>query len=136
MPAKFPTPEWLQALHEKINTDEHYAKIASKWEGDLGLIFEPAGPLTEKLYYYLDLWHGKCRKVAVLPDGLGDLKPAFVATATYDNMVKILTGQLDPMGAMMTRKLHIEGNMVMLMRQIPTVLDFVRCCREVTSEIL
>jgi putative sterol carrier protein len=135
MPVKFPSPEWLKVLDEKLNTDERYAKIASKWEGDMCIVIDPAGPLTERLYYYLDLWHGKCRKVEVL-SGLEGLKPAFVLTATYDNIVKILTGQLDPMSAMMTRKLHVQGNMVMMMRNVPTVLDFVRCAREVVDEIL
>ncbi len=135
MPAKFPSPEWLQAVCEKLTTDERYAKIAAKWEADFILIFEPTGNLTEKLYYYLDLWHGKCRKVEVL-QGLEGIKPVFTATATYDNMVKILTGKLDPMGAMMTRKLQIHGNMAILMRNVPTVLDFVRCAREATSDIL
>ncbi len=135
MPVKFPSPEWLNSLDEKLNTDERYAKIASKWEGDMAIVIDPAGPLTERLYYYLDLWHGKCRKVAVL-SGLDGLKPAFILTATYDNIVKVLTGQLDPMAAMMTRKLHVQGNMVMMMRNVPTVLDFVRCAREVVDEIL
>jgi putative sterol carrier protein len=135
MSAKFPSPEWLTSLDQKLNTDEKYAKIAVKWEGDICIVIEPAGPVTQTLYYYLDLWHGTCRKVAVLP-GLTDPKPTFVLTATYDNILKILTGQLDPMGAMMTRKLQVHGNMAIMMRSIPTVLDFVRCAREVTSETL
>jgi len=135
MPIKFPSPEWLNALNEKLNTDERYAKIAAKWEGDLVLVFEPTGNLKEKLYYYLDPWHGKCRRVEVL-QGLEGLKPALVATATYDNMVRILTGKLDPMSAMMTRKLQIHGNMALVMRNIPTVLDLVRCARECVDEIL
>ena len=135
MPVKFPSAEWLKVLDEKLNTDERYTKIAAKWEGDMCIIIEPAGPLTETLYYYLDLWHGKCRKVEVLP-GLEGIKPAFVLRATYDNIVKILTGHLDPMTAMMTRKLQVQGKMAMMMRNVPTVLDFVRCAKEVVDEIL
>jgi putative sterol carrier protein len=135
MPVKFPSAEWLNVLQEKLNTDEHYARIASKWEGDMCIVIEPAGPLTEKLYYYLDLWHGTCRKVAIL-SGLQGLQPTFVLTATYDNIVKILTGKLDPMTAMMTRKLQVHGNMAIMMRNVPTVLDFVRCARETVDEIL
>jgi hypothetical protein len=29
--------------------------------------------------------------------------------------------------------LGVYGNMAVLMRSVPTVLDFVRCCREVTD---
>ena len=56
--------------------------------------------------------------------------------ATYDNIARIITKQLDPMTAMMTRKLQVHGSMAMMMRNVPTVLDFVRCCNEITGEVL
>jgi hypothetical protein len=34
---------------------------------------------------------------------------------------------------MLTRKLKVQGNMAVMMRSVPTVLDFVRCAREVTE---
>ncbi len=135
MPPKFPSPEWVSALGDKLNSDEHYARIAGKWEGDMLIVVEPAGALKEQLFYYFDLWHGTCRKAAVLA-GREGLEPAFVLTATYDNIVKIVTKQLDPMTAMMTRKLQVHGPMIMMMRNVPTVLDFVRCCNEITDEVM
>ena len=135
MHAKFPSPEWVSELEQKLNSDEHYAKTAIKWEGDILIIVEPTGTLTQRLYYYFDLWHGTSRKAAELPGPEG-LKPAFILTAAYDNIVKILTGQLNPMTAMLTRKLEMHGNMAVMMRNVPTVLDFVRCCTEITEEIL
>ncbi len=131
----FPSSEWLDTLNQKLNSDEHYARIAQKWEGDICIVIEPQGHLAQQMIFYLDLWHGTCRKVSILPS-LEGLKPAFTLIATYDNIVKILTGTLDPMTAMMTRKLQVHGSMALMMRNVPTVLDFVRCAREVTTEIL
>jgi putative sterol carrier protein len=37
------------------------------------------------------------------------------------------------MQAMLTRKLSVQGNMGLMMRNVPTVLDFVRCAQEVTE---
>ena len=133
--AKFITPEWVQALIDKLNSDEKYAHTARNWEGDFRFVIEPSGSLTEPLYFYVDLWHGKCRDGYFEKDDLGK-KPAFVLKATYDNMKRILTGNLDPMQAMMTRKLNVHGSMVLMMRNVPTVLDFVRCCREVTDSFV
>jgi putative sterol carrier protein len=135
MAAKFPSPEWLQNLFNKLNSDEHYAQIARNWEGDMCVVIEPSGPFSEQLIYYLDLWHGKCRKTEILQD-LTSIQPKFVLTATYDNISRIMKGELDAMTAMMTRKLHVKGNMAYMMRNVPTVLDFVRCAREITNEIL
>jgi len=135
MTAIFPSPEWLQALADKLNSDEKYARIAKNWEADLAFLIEPSGPLKEQVFYYLDLWHGKCRRAAVLTD-LSEVKPAFILRAPYENFARVLKGELDPMQAMMTRKLQVQGSMAYMMRNVPTVLDFVRCCREITTEIL
>ncbi len=132
MAGEFPSAEWLQSLMDKLNSDERYAQIARNWEGDMYFKIEPGGPLTETVTLYLDLWHGKCRRVEVVDDPSRH-QPAFTLTATYDDYLKVLTGKLDPMQAMLTRKLKVQGNMAYMMRNVPVVLDFVRCAREVTE---
>jgi putative sterol carrier protein len=127
--------DWLKSLEEKLNTDARYADIAKKWEGDIVVVITPEGNLKETMVFYLNLWHGKCRGVEILADPR-DRKAVFVLTASYENIKRILLGQLDPMQAMMTRKLQVQGNMAVMMRSVPTVLDFVRCAREVTREML
>jgi hypothetical protein len=32
--------------------------------------------------------------------------------------------------------LQVHGNMALMMRNVPTVLDFVRCAQEVTDEVI
>jgi putative sterol carrier protein len=132
MMARFPDPEWVIDLMEKLNTDERYAQIAHNWEGDMLFQIEPGGALTHPRLFYLDLWHGKCRN-AYLVDDSKEIKSVFVLKAPYDNYVRLLKGEWEPMQALLTRKLSVQGNMATLMRNVPTVLDFVRCCREVTD---
>jgi len=136
MPAIFPSEEWLKGLEEKLNSDVRYGEIAKKWEGDLFFFIEPEGNLKEQLTFYLDPWHGKCRKVEYKPQPESHPNPVFTLTATYTNITALLTGQLNPMTAMMTSKLKVRGNMGYMMRNVPTVLDFVRVAQEVTQEIL
>jgi putative sterol carrier protein len=133
--AEFPTPEWTQAFMDKLNTDQKYAEIARNWEGDLCFLIEPAGPVPEQIVIYLDLWHGKCRQALYLHD-LDGLKPAFLLKASYLEFKKVLMGNVTPMQALMTRKLQVTGSMPVLMRNVPTVLDFVRCAQEVTTSSL
>lgn len=136
MSAVFPSAEWLNLLQEKLNTDARYAEIARNWEGDLIISIEPEGNLKEKLNIYLDLWHGKCRQVAYGVNQDDYPKVAFILRAKYSDIVAIATGKLNPMTAMMTSKLKVQGSMAYMMRNVPTVLDFVRCVQEVTTEIL
>ena len=133
----FPSEEWLKGLEIKLNSDEKYRELAKNWEGDLFFNIEPGGNLKEPLTFYLDLWHGACRKVEYMPVASAYPSPAFILQASYENITAVLLGKLNPMTAMMTMKLKVaKGNMGYMMRNVPTVLDFVRCAQEVTTEIL
>lgn len=136
MPATFPSEEWLKGLEARLNSDERYGEIARNWEGDLFFFIEPGGNLKEQLTFYLDLWHGKCRKVEFKASPESYPHPVFILTASYNNITAILTGKLNPMTAMMTSKLKVKGSMGYMMRNVPTVLDFVRVAQEVTGEIM
>ena len=86
--------------------------------------------------WYIDLWHGKCRKVEYKPQADSHPNPVFTLTASYNNITAVLTGKMNPMTAMMTSKLKVKGSMGYMMRNVPTVLDFVRVAQEVTKEIM
>jgi putative sterol carrier protein len=133
--AKFPHPEWVQALMEKLNSDERYGQVARNWEGDMTFQIEPGGGLSKPVALYLDLWHGKCRDAYVIDEGT-HVKSVLTLKGTYENYIRLLNGEVDPMQALLTRKIGVQGNMAILMRNVPTVLDFVRCCREVTDSFI
>jgi len=133
--AEFPTVAWVQALEIKLNSDAKYAQIAKNWEGDMLFVVQPGGSLAKEIKFYLDLWHGKCRNAYVVGDQ-PEPKPTFTLYAPYENATRLLKGELEPMQALLTRKLGVHGNMAVLMRNVPTVLDFVRCCREVTDSFV
>ena len=135
MAAIFPSEEWLKGLEAKLNSDSQYNEIAKKWEGDLVFFIEPDGNLDERVTFYLDLWHGTCRKVEYKPQPDSYPNPTFTLTSSYKDITSILTGKLNPMTAMMTSKLKVKGNLGYMMRNVPTVLDFVRVAQSVTTEI-
>jgi putative sterol carrier protein len=136
MAAIFPSEEWLRDLEKRLNSDDKYSEIAKNWEGDLLFFIEPEGNLKENITFYLDLWHGRCRSAEYKPLAESHPNPAFKLTASYKNITDILTGALSPMTAMMTSRLKVKGSMGYMMRNVPTILDFVRVAREVTTEIL
>ncbi|HUI90188.1 MAG TPA: SCP2 sterol-binding domain-containing protein [Anaerolineales bacterium] len=136
MPAVFPSADWLNLLEDKLNNDSHYNEVAKKWEGDLLIDIQPAGTLTQRLLLYFDLWHGKCRGVEYNPDPAKYAKPTYILRTTYDDVTSLLRGKLDPISALMVNKLKLDGNLAYMMRNVPVVLDFMRCCREITTDIL
>jgi putative sterol carrier protein len=132
---KFPSAEWLDALHLKLNTDGHYGVIARDWEGDLYFEIQPDAPVSRTVTMYLDLWHGKCRGVAYDAPLDPLRRPRFVLRSSYRNFTAVLLGEMNPMTAMMTSKLKVDGDLGYMMRHVPTVLDFVRCAREITTDV-
>src|SRR5574338_617434 len=136
MAAIFPSEAWLYGLESRLNSDSRYHEIAKNWEGDLLFFIEPDGNLKERLMFYLDLWHGQCRKVEYQPTPESYPNPTFTLTASYRDITSILLGKLNPMTAMMTSKLKVKGSMGYMMRNVPTILDFVRCAAENTEQIL
>jgi len=134
----FPSLAWLDALVEILNSDERYGQVAKNWEGDICVAIDPDGSSkdqVETIAYYLDLWHGSCRDASFF-ESIPDDGPeaTFTFQTTMGNILKIFSGELDPIQAMLTRRLKVVGNMAYLLRNIPTVLDFIRCCRLVPTE--
>lgn len=132
----FPSEAWLEAFIEALNQDERYAEVARNWEGDFAFTIEPDDPQGgEAIYFYMDLWHGKCRSAQVA-ERIEDMprKPKFIMSASESIFRRVLSGDLDPMQGMLTRKLRVQGNMAYLLRNVPTVLEFVRCCQLVPIE--
>jgi putative sterol carrier protein len=130
----FPSQPWVENLIEVLNTDTRYAEIARNWEADLVFVIEPdkaADPGEKPSRIYLDLWHGKCRGGRLMEVSEEIPTSSYVLSAPRSNFLKILSGELDAMQAMLTRKLRVEGSMAYMLRNVPTVLDFVRCARKV-----
>ncbi len=131
----FPSLGWLASLKETINSDVQYAQIAASWEGDLLFAVEPddqSNGHQQVVYFYLDLWHGQCREIRMFHPNEENLPEArFTLRATRENLLRILNGELEAIQAMMTRRLKVQGSMAYMLRNVPTVVDFVRCARKV-----
>ena len=131
----FPSYEWLESLKDKLNTDEKYKKIASKWEGDIIFQINPSGALKDEVIYYVNLWHGECLGVEEL-EKVDEKEAVFVLDADYHNIVRVVKGDMGPMQAMLTRKLKVKGNLGYMLKNVPTVMYFVKCVQAVTDQIL
>ena len=135
MAGVFPNQEWLDGFSAHLNSNPNYARIASRWEGDIVFEIKAEGPLEKDVRIYLDLWHGSCREARILAAD-EEIDPAFTLTAPYHNFARIVKGEIDAMQALLTRKLLVKGSMGYMMRNVPTVLEFVNCAIAVTEKVL
>jgi putative sterol carrier protein len=124
---KFPGPEWTEQFHQAVNRSDAYAAAAKSWEGDVILVIDGGGGI------YLDLWHGKCRESAYLPDPSS--KPAeFRISAPLDKWRSVLNGKLDPIQGMVTRQIRLDGNLVKIMKNVKAAQELVRCATQVPTD--
>jgi len=135
MAIPFPSDAWIKALKDVLNSDAEYAQIAHNWEGDIVFLVEPDSPQSRPICMYIDLWHGQCREAGELVSP-NQKKAAFTLSATLPVFTKIVQGKLDAMQAMITRQLKVTGSMVYMMKNVPTVLKFVKCTQKVETVFL
>ncbi len=133
MSIPFPSDEWVKVLMDKINESEAYRSAARTWEGDFYFIVAPEGSVTEPVIMYMDLWHGECREAFIAEDE-SVRNPEFCITAPVSAWKQVITKQLDPIQALMTRRLRLRGNMMKIMRAVKAAQELVNCCTQVPTE--
>lgn len=131
--AIFATQEWLDEIAKLLNDDPAYAEGAKDWEGDFLYIIEPDEVEPNPGYYYMDLYHGKCRKAVMLKDP-SEVKAEFELSATYSVWKKILSGELDGNKAMMTRKLKFKGNITKVMKNVKATQAYAKALAPLKTE--
>lgn len=130
----FGSEAWIKQLQIELNQSEAYAEAAKNWEGDITFAIETKGSLLKnEIYMYLDLWHGQCRDARIV-DSLKDPQPEFVIKGTVRSFKEVIEGRVEPMKAMLTKKLKLTGVMAKLMRNVKSANQLVLCCTYVPTD--
>src|SRR5208337_2991974 len=116
---RYATQEWFDLYMEEINKSKSYEEAGKTWEGDFYFITEKGGPVKEQIVGYVDLWHGKCRKVEVVDDRK-KYNPEFIIAAPYHIWKRICLKELDPTQALITKQSRLmtgsRGTLAKIMR--------------------
>jgi len=148
---KFASDEWAKAFKDAVNSNENYAEAASWWEGDFIFVVKPSGPLDKELKMFIGLYHGECTGAKALDDDEDyDILPPntdprpleegkkvgaeFEFSGTYDNWVKVLKKELDPIQGLMAGKFKLVGNMAKVMRATKAAQELVNSTTMVDTE--
>lgn len=134
--------EWAEAYVKALNSNPNYKAAASWWEGDFIFIVEPSGNLDHEIKMFIGLYKGDCTGAKTLASGEGydvlapnspprPLKEGekvgveFVFSGPYDNWVKVLKKELDPIQGLMAGKFKLVGNMAKVMRATKAAQEMV-----------
>ncbi len=132
---QFGTLQWIEQFVTTLNKNKAYEEAAETWEGDFLFIVWPSkeGGNVEEIVMYMDLWHGKCREYALLPNREAR-ETAFIYEGEYANWKEIIEGRLDPIKALLTRKMKLKGDRAKVMRATRAAKELVRTAQMVKTE--
>ena len=132
---EFPRDEWFRALASEINDSSAYREAAADWEGDIAFLVEaePDRGLPADVWGLLDLWHGVCRGGGVIEADRGR-EAAYILRAPYSRWKEVVTGELDPIKAMMQGKLKVQGDLPTIVRQVRAANELVELTQQIPTE--
>ncbi|MDI6873950.1 SCP2 sterol-binding domain-containing protein [Candidatus Solincola sp.] len=113
------TPEWVAQYEELVKNDQAYKEAAKDWEGSvvIKILAKPEIGLESDLYLFMDLWHGDCRSMRIVPPEVGEAGD-YVITGEYDRWKSVIAGELDPVKGMMQGKLKLKGDLPTIVRAV------------------
>ena len=109
----FPSKEWAEAAVALLNADEETAAAGQGWKGDFGVVIDAEpGKLARAFVAHLEPEGGRVKRFRVLadPDDLEEIEPAYLARAPYSVWKALLQGTLDPVEAVLRKRISIQGD--------------------------
>lgn len=116
MPTDVFTAEWARACCQALNQRPNYASAAADWRDAVVLEMgaDPSLGIDQERAVFLDLYEGACRgtRLATADDRAS---APFVLRAEAASWRRILSGDTDPVSAVMRGELRLErGNLMAL----------------------
>ena len=118
---KFPSKEWCEEAVRLTNADHEAVAAGQGWTGDFGAIVDAEpGKLSKPFVLHIVPKNGRLEKLRVLddPDELDEFEPAYVARAPYSVWKQLLQGTLDPVEAVLKRRITVTGDLQPLIERM------------------
>ncbi|MEW5784607.1 MAG: SCP2 sterol-binding domain-containing protein [Bacillota bacterium] len=121
------TPEWVATYEKLIQEDEPYKDSAKNWEGTvvIHILANPAMGLDDDIFMLMDLWHGDCRSVRLVPREAGK-NADYVLSGELERWEAVMKKELDTTKAMMQGKIKLKGS-------LPTIVRYVKASTRLTE---
>jgi putative sterol carrier protein len=129
MALDFPSPEWVAAYKDAINSNEAYKTAGKDWTHGVVAMIVKADPnlrIAEDTGLWLDVHQGACRECKLVSAAEAQ-NAGFVIVADYARWKQVIKKELDPIKGMMQGKLKLtKGHM-------PTIVKYVQASKELVE---
>jgi len=134
----FPSAEWAAAYREAVNASEAYRRAGAGWtHGAVALVIkaDDAIGLSQPVGIWLDLDRGVCRDARVVSPEEAARAP-FCIGGEYARWRQVLNRELEPIAAMMQRKLELKGQMTIIVRFVEAAKELVNAAARIPTRFL
>jgi putative sterol carrier protein len=118
----FPSPEWVAAYKDAINSNPEYKKAGKDWTyGVVAMVVkaEPSLGIAEDQAMWLDVDQGTCKDCKLMPAKEAEEKAPFVVVASYAQWKSVIKKEVDPTKALMQGKLKLtKGHMPTMVKHV------------------
>lgn len=130
---EFPSRAWMAALCDELESDANAPAIARALDGAYAFVIEPDGPIRERERY--DLWvrpveHGARAEVLDAPAQA----PRLTLSAGFGRWWQLVRGELDPVRAVMLRRLKVSGDLRGVARSLDSARPLLAAVRRVEPQ--
>ncbi len=131
---RYLSPEWQRLCEEAVNRDEAFAKLAGGLSMELNNVIEQC-PDGQTRFLLWRFEKGRLRETSVgLIEEMGDRKPSFTTSASYDTFMKINTAKTSIEAAVMNGLLRFEGDLTEMMQYAEALNRFTEVRRTIPTE--
>jgi putative sterol carrier protein len=134
----FPSPEWVTAFKAALDRSSAYKAAGAGWtHGAVALVVkaDPAIGLGADIGLWLDLHQGVCREAKIVERAEADRAP-FCIAGEYARWKSVIRKELDPIKAMMQKKLELKGQMTTIVKYVNASKELVECATQVPTQFL
>jgi putative sterol carrier protein len=129
------TDSWVQAWARELNASGSYRHAARHWTWPIVLVLEanPEAGFEKSRLVYLDLFEGNCREARMGTAADRD-RVKYVIAGDLETWQRILRRELDPMLALIQRRLDLEkGGLLTLIRHVRAAKELVNAAIRATA---
>jgi putative sterol carrier protein len=131
----FPSPEWASAYRDAINASDYRHAAAAWTHGPMALVIRrgQAQALPGDQAIWLDLERGQCRDARLTSVEEAQRAP-FIFSADYARWKQVIHKELEPIRAIMQRKLDVQGQVSTIVRFVQAAKELVECAARVPTQ--
>ncbi len=107
----FPSEAWCRAAVDALNADPELEGAARGWEGDFGVVLELAGGEARCVFLAAPVEGRFAPPEFLSREALTARAPRYFARASADDWWALVTGGLDPIAAIVQKRLVAQGDL-------------------------